>query len=315
MKIVILNECFLNEEHLKELRTLGDVTVYTDTISEKDAIERLKYAEIALVDTFFAPLNKKTFESSKNLKFIALNSTGYDPVDLKAAKEHNIRISNLPGYSTDAVAEHAIALMFATIRKIPLADKEMRIKPFETDPGREAHRKYRGFQLDGKTLGIIGLGSIGIRTASIGRALGMKVIAYNRTPKKIVGIEQKELKDILKDSDIVSLHLPLMPGLENMISEQELAMMKPNAVLINTARGKLVNTKALFEALKSKKIAGAGLDMLAEWDTSNPLLTLDNIVLTPHSAYYTEESIRNMGRMILKNVESFINGSPINLIS
>lgn len=314
MKIAVLNECFFNDKHLEKLKKLGDLTVFKDTKTAGQAIERLKGVDIAIVDCFIAPLDKEVLESTDSLKFLSINSTGYDLVDLNTATQKNIKVANVPGFSTDAVAEHAIALMLAVNRKIPLGDNRVRENPFEIDPGNNSHREFLGFNVRGKTLGIIGLGKIGTRVAELGLGLGMKVIAHNRTWKQMDGVEMVSLEEVLSRSDVVSINLALSPELENLISEKELSMMKPSAILINTARGKHIKTTALYEALKSRRIAGAGIDALAEWDKNNPLLTLENVVLTPHSAFFTQESLENMADIIVSNVESFINGNPQNIV-
>lgn len=315
MKIKILNECFLKESHLQKLRKLGEVSTYTDTDSEEKAVSRLQDADIAIVDMYLTPINEKVLGSASKLKFISINSTGFDLVDLKSAKAKDVTVSNVPDFSTEAVAEHTIALMLATIRKIPFGNNEMRQNPFEVDPAIKRDLRYKGWDIKGKTLGIVGLGKIGIRVAQLGKALGMNVIAYNRTPKKVPGVKLKSLHEVLSESDVVSIHLSLNTETENIIGKKELQLMKPHAVLINAGRGKHIDTKALYEVLKENKIGGAGLDVLAEFSKDNPLLTLENIVLTPHVAWFTDEALENMASIIVKNVEAFVKGKPQNVVS
>lgn len=315
MKIVILNECFLTNAHLERLRNFGQVEIFKDTDSEEKAIERLKDADVAVADMFIAPLNKKVLSSTERLEFISLNTSGFELIDLGAATQAGIRVSDTPGYSTEAVAEHTIALMFAVIRKIVSGDQKMREKPLQTDPGNKKDRQFEGFEVFGKTLGVIGLGAIGQRVAQICLALGMKVLAYNRSSKNITGVKQVSLEELLKESDVVSLNLALPKELENFISHKELSLMKNNTVLINTAQGKLVDTQALYQALKENKIGGAGLDVIAEWTKDNPLLKLNNVVFTPHSGWFTQEALVRMADIIVDNVESFAKGNPKNIIN
>lgn len=315
MKIAILNESFFKESHLNALRALGDLTVHENTDTEEKAIERLKGVEIAISDCYIAPLNKKVLESANALKLLAINSTGYDLVDIVSAKSKGIQVANVPGFSTEAVAEQAIALMLAVSRKIPAGDVAMRQAPFQIDPASQEQKKYLGFNMQGKTLGVVGLGSIGSRVAQIGIGFGMKVLAYNRSKKNVEGVKQVSLEELLKESDIVSLHLPLTPETENLITSERLQMMKPTAILINTARGKMVDESALINALQSHKIAGAGLDTIVEWKESNPLLKLDNVVLSPHSAFFTNESLDNCADIIVTNVKLFIEGKAVNIIN
>lgn len=314
MEIAVLNDCHLNEEHLERLRKLGSLTVYDNTDSESGCIGRLKGAEIALVDGFDAPLNARVIESADTLRLLVVLSTAFNVVDLDAANRMGIKVANVPGFSTESVAEHAIALMFAVIRRIPLGDREVRKSPFQI-AGSESDERFLGFEVKGKTLGVIGLGEIGARVAEIGSALGMNVVAYNRTSRDLPNVEMLSLEALLKTSDVISVNLALTPETEYIISDETLALMKPTAVLINTAIGTHVNTQALYKALKAKRIFGAGLDLLAEWDESNPLLELDNIVFSPHSAWWTPEALVNFAETVTGTVESFARGEPKNLVN
>lgn len=315
MNIVILNECFFLDHHLSQLKALGNLEVYQDTTTEEDMIVRIKNADIAITDGLFSPLNKKVLESAKNLKFLALNTTGYDGVDLETATNQGIKVSNAPGYATDSVAEQVIALMFSVIRQIPRVDRKMRESPFQIDPANQEDETYMGTNVKGKTLGIIGLGTIGSRVAELGIGLGMKVIAFNRSPRNMEGVRMVSMEELLKESDVVSINLALTSDTEHIIGEKELSLMKQSAVLINTARGKHVDTNALYAALRDGKIRGAGIDVLEDWSRDNPLLGLKNVVLTPHEAFFTKESLENLANVITKNVESFVAGSPINLVN
>ena len=308
-----MNDFSFSEEHIDRLRRLGRLAVYGDTLSEPQSIQRMKGAEIAIVGDQ-APLNHTVLGSADELKLLAIGSTGLDFIDLEFAAAKGIRVAYVPGFSTQAVAEHTIALMFAVIKRIPLGDKKVRERPFEIS-GSEDDNQFLGFDVKGKTLGVLGLGSIGTRVAELGLALGMKVVAYNRTPRRLRNVETLDLDEVLKTSDVVSVNLALTPETENIISDRALALMKSSAILVNTARGPHINTQALYTALKDKKIFGAGLDMLSEWDEDNPLLELDNVVLSPHSAWWTQEARTNLADTIVSNVESFVRGESVNLVS
>ena len=314
MNIAILQNWSLSKEDMERAKTLGAVTLYDSTDSEDQAIDRLIEADIAVLDRFNLLPTRKIFEGAKQLKLLVVTSTAYHGVDLDAATEHGIKVANVPGFSTESVAEHAIALMFSVIRRIPLGNRLIREKPFQA-LGIESDYPVQGLEVRGRTLGIIGLGSIGSRIAELGLGLGMKVVAYNRTPRQMQGVEMVSLDGLLETSDVVSLSTAFNSETENIIGTRELALMKPSAVLINAASGKLVDTQALYKALKEERIFGAGLDLLAEWDEGNPLLGLDNIVLTPHTAWWTEEASRNFGDIIVTNIEAFIKGEPINLVN
>lgn len=306
---------FLKDEHISRLKKLGDLEIFTDTTTEQQAIDRSKDAEILAVDCFITPLTKQFFDNIPSVKYLTLNSTGYDPVDIQAAKTNNILISDIPGFSTEAVAEQAITLMFATTRHLVQLDKKVHEKPYEIDPADTSQLPFLGFNLQGKTLGIIGLGRIGQRVAEIAKSIGMTILAYNRSPKDIQGVRQVSLEELLRESDIVSLHVPLNTESDNLIGAKELSLMKPHTIIINTARGKVIDAQALADAIRNKKIGGAGIDTLAQWDKSNPLLFLENVIITPHSAWYTRESFENLANEVVENVESFAKGQPKNLIT
>ena len=315
MRIVVLNDPSFDEAQLTRLRGVGTLTVYDNTVGEEQAIQRIESADIAVVDGFKLPVNRTVIEKGISLRLLILTSTAFHMVDFKAAAERGVKVANIPGYSTEAVAEHTIALMLAVVRAIPLADQAMRTRPFQIDPGDEAHRRFLGFELRGKTLGIIGLGTIGRRVAKLGLVLGMQVVAFNRSPRLMAHVRLLGLEELLAMSDIVSIHLAVHPETENIISDRELTLMKPSAVLINTAGGELVNADALYRALKERKIAGAGLDVLATWDPTNPLLGLSNIVLSPQSASWTREACVNLAASIVGTIEAFARGRPINIVN
>lgn len=316
MKTAILNECFLNEDYLYRLRVLGEVVVFENTRTEDEAIERLKGIDIATIDGFLCPLTSRILQSTDNLKLIVLPHTGYFMVDLEAAKKKGIKVANAPGFSKEAVAEMVIGLMFAVNRKIPLMDKEMREKPFESDPGNvEQQRKYWGFDIKGRTMGVIGLGRIGSTVAALALGLGMKVIANNRSPRSMENVEMVSKEELLKRSDVISINVTSGAETKNYISTKELGLMKPTAMLINVDQGQQVDTDALYLALKENKIGGAGLDQVAGLTKDHPILKLDNVVFTAHAGSSTDESFRvNLPELVVSAIEEFSRGNPKNLI-
>jgi D-3-phosphoglycerate dehydrogenase len=317
MKIAVLNECFLSEEHLARLKTLGEVTVFENTTTEDEAIEKLKDADIAVIDGFLCPPTAQVLESTDTLKLIVLPHTGYFMVDMDAANKKGIKVANAPGFSKQAVAELVIGLMFAVNRRIPLMDRKMRENPFESDPGSVEHQDtYWGFDIKGKTMGVMGLGRIGSTVATLALGLGMKVIANNRSPKAMEGVEMVSKEDLLRRADVVSINVTSGDDTKNLISEEELNLMKPTAILINVDQGQQVDTEALYVALKDKKISGAGLDQVARLTKDHPLLKLDNVVFTPHAGSSTNESFRvNLPELVVSAIESFIQGNPKNLVN
>lgn len=316
MKIAILNESFLTAHHIKRLQALGEVTQHSDTDNEALAIARLQDVDVAVTDCWLTPLNDAVLSHVPHLQYICLNSTGYDLVDLAAAKRHGVAIANVPGFSTDSVAEHAIALMFATIRHIGQADRAMHHQPFRVDPADAGDAaKYCGMDIRGKVMGVIGMGAIGTRVAELAQGLGMKAVAYNRSPREVSGVTRVSLDEVLRLSDVISLNTAMGENLSNCINTRSLSLVKPTAYIINTAREGLIDEKALATALQHGKLAGAGLDMLTDMSKTNPLLGLETVVLTPHIGYLTNESFERMADIITGNVESFAKGRSRNIVT
>jgi phosphoglycerate dehydrogenase-like enzyme len=315
MKIVVLNECFLDDSQFEELKELGELRVFSDTDNEEKVKNRIKDADIVLADIFLAPITADSLAEAKNLKFIVVNTTGYDTVNPKMLAEKGIIFANTPNFGTDSVAELAIGLMFAVNRKIVLGDKAMRIKPFEVDPGTPNEKIYKGFNLRDKVFGVIGAGSIGTRCGEIASALGMKTIAYSRTPRNSSSLEFKSKEDVLREADVLSVNLILNDETRGFISSEELSLMKPTSILINTARAGLINEADLVDALVNKKIAGAGLDVVTDKASTNPLLKLENVVLTPHLGYLTNESLKNISTRMVQNVRNFVKGNEVDRLN
>ena len=226
-------------------------------------------------------------------------------------------MANAPGFSKEAVAELVIGLMFAVNRKIPLMDRDMRANPFESDPGNvECQNRYWGFDIKGKTMGIIGLGRIGSTVATLALGLGMKVIANNRSSKTMDGVEMVNKEEVLKRADVVSINVTSGANTKNLISKKELDLMKPTSILINVDQGPMVDTEALYSALKDKKIGGAGLDQVTGLTKNHPILKLDNVVFTGHAGSSTNESFRvNLPELVVSAVDGFINSNPVNLVN
>jgi glyoxylate reductase len=244
------------------------------------------------------------------LKIIANYAVGYDNMDVKAAAERNVIMTNTPGVLTESVAEHAIALMFAIARKVVESDQFMRDGKFHG----WAPMMYLGNDLVGKTLGLVGFGRIGAAVAKrMHDGFEMKVVYFdqkrNEELEKQYGMEYKELEDLLKESDFVSIHVPSTPETKHLINAERLKMMKPSAYLINTARGPVIDEAALVEALKGGVIRGAGLDVYEQEPKMAPgLAELPNTVLTPHTASATEETRGAMSELAAKNIMAVLSG-------
>ncbi|WP_292378301.1 2-hydroxyacid dehydrogenase [Methanosarcina sp. UBA289] len=313
MKIVVADPIFLTEEYIKRLEKLGELKIYDNVpASHEEFIERIKDAEVVIVGRY--GVNAEALHFASRLKMISLWQTGFDNVDLEAATEHGVIVSNVPSYAFDSVSEFVFALSLNLLRKIHLADMNLRKGLFDW-------KYYVGSQLMSKTLGVLGTGEIGKRVIQIAHGFNMNVLSVTAHPSperaKSLGIKFVDLDTLLSESDIVTLHVPLTPATEHMIGRRELAKMKPTAILINTARGKVVDESALIEALKEGKIAGAGLDVFEKepLPMDSPLLEMSNVVLTPHIAFLSEESLDECTYMTVENIEMFTEGKPQNVVN
>lgn len=260
MKIVITNPSGLTESQLQELKQLGEVVVYNDTNNDNYA-ERLKDADIAVIDCYLTPVTRESLARTPNLKFFSVNSTGFDGIDVAAVKESGVVGSNVPGFSTNAVAEMAIGLMFAANRKIALGDKEFRNGLVAIDPGTPEQARFSGFDLIGKTLGVIGLGDIGSRIAEIGNGIGLNVIAYNRTDKNLPNVKQVSLTELFAQADVVILALALNDQTKGIITKDLIGCMKKSAIFVSIASLDLIDQDALKSSLNNDFIAGGGLTL------------------------------------------------------
>jgi D-3-phosphoglycerate dehydrogenase len=313
MKIVVSDPIFLPEEYGARLSALGDLDVYDSVPSSSDEfVERIKDAEVVIVGRY--GFNAKAIHSAPKLKMISLWQTGYDNVDLAEADKHGVIVSNVPNYAFDSVAEFTFALALNLMRKVHAADMNLRKGKFDW-------RHHIGNELMSKTLGVLGTGNIGKRVIQIAHGFNMNVLSNTAHPSpekaKKLGAKFVDLETLLSESDIVTLHLPLTSKTNHMIGAFELARMKPTSILINTARGKIIDEKALVEALRTKKIAGAGLDVFEKEPLSldSPLLELENVVLTPHIAFLSEESMDECTYICVENVEMFVAGRPQNVVN
>jgi phosphoglycerate dehydrogenase-like enzyme len=296
------------------LRALGDVAIFTERGADREdeLIRRVADARVVLSLRAYARFTKRVMESSPRLEMIALWGSGTDNVDLAAASARGIVVSNTPGVNAHAVAEHTLALMLAFARRIPQMDAAVR-------HGQWPHDQL--MQLEGKTVGILGMGAIGARVAQLAAPFGMRLLAASRGPDdgraSRAGATHVSLDRLLAESDFVSLHWRLSAETRGIIGRAELARMKPTAVLVNTARAALVDRDALIEALRDQRIAGAALDVFHDEPIAadDPLLSLPNVVLTPHNAGSTPEVIDEGLAQAVENVAHFLRGTPRNVVS
>ena len=303
----------LIEELSAPLKEAGHDFVYYDekTTDVDELAKRSEDADIVIIAN--NPYPKEAFTNAKNLKLINVAFTGVDHVDQEAAKEQDVKIANAAGYSNTAVAELVIGLTLDVYRGISFGNDSIQ-------QGEEV-MLYQGNEIRGKTVGIIGTGSIGLETAKLFKAFSARLIGYNRSKRqeaKELGLEYVSLDELMTQSDIISLHLPLNDETKNTLSREKLEMMKESAVLINAARGPIIDNDALAELLNEGKIAGAGIDvfdMEPPIPADYPLLSAKNALLTPHVAYLTDESMVARAHIAFENVEKFIEGNPQNIVN
>ena len=283
-----------------------DVVVMTSRpADETDLVRRIAGAHTAVSIRATSRFTYDVLVSSPELKHVAVWGTGTDNVDLVGARRLGIAVTNTPGTATDAVAEHALALLLALAKKVPELDARVR--------GGEWPRGMLT-QVAGKTIGIVGTGAIGSRVAQLARGIGMRVIAWTLHPDEgralELGVQYVNLETLLRDADVVSMHLRLSEETRGLIGASELSLMKPTALLVNTARGPLVDQAALVEALRSQTIGGAALDVFEEEPIprDSPLLTLPNVIVSPHTAGTTAEALANGLNMTVDNILGFLAG-------
>jgi len=294
-------------------KKLGEVKVVTaaGANQEDELIRRIDRAHVAINIRAHAHFTEGVFAACRNLKMVSIWGTGTDNVDLQSAGRRGITVSNTPGINANAVAEHTIALMLTVSRHIPRLDREMRA-------GRWPREMLT--QSLGKTLGVFGTGTIGARVIALARALGMNVMAWSArgdaTHIASLGARAATKDEIVREADVISLHLRLVPETRGFLSRREFSAMKKGAILINTGRGALVERDALLDALRQGKIAAAGLDVFHEEPVKpdDPILTLENVVLSPHNAGQTPEVIRDGLLRAVENVENYLKGNPTDAV-
>jgi D-3-phosphoglycerate dehydrogenase len=291
------------------VKALGEVDIYDNKAeTREDLIARIKASEAIINIRAYTHLDREVLTSCPKLKLISIWGTGTDNVDLEAARELGITVTNTPGANALAVAEHTMALLVSVARQIPYLDHEIRQGNWP---------RGEMVQLNNKILGLIGLGAIGKYVARMAKGFGMDVIAWTFRPTeeraKESGVRFVSKSELLKDADVVSLHLRLSDETREFLNKEDFDLMKPTAFLVNTARGGLVETDALYNALQSKKIAGAALDVFDQepLPAGDVLATLPNVVMTPHNAGMTPEAIINGLMMTVENVEAFLSDRGI----
>lgn len=314
--IVFLNSSKINFDNkldFSKMDDLGKVTKYEDSSTE-EILERVKDQEIVITKemTIGRDLIEK-FPSS--VKLICEAGTGYNNIDIEAAKEKGIYVANVPGYSSEAVAQLVITFILNLTSSLSEQQRMIENKNYDNFT---KYLQVPHFEIQNKTLGVIGAGSIGQQVIKVAKALGMNILVYSRTPKDLGDstIKFVSLEELLKKCDFVTLHCPLTNDTKHLINKSKLELMKPGACIINTARGAIINEIDLIEALKNKTIAGAALDVQEQEppELNNPLFNMKNVILTPHIGWRCLESRQRLINLLAENAEAFIKGNPINIV-
>lgn len=318
MKIVVLDGYTLNPGDLSwdSLKEIGELTVYDRTPSALIP-ERIKDTEIVFTNK--TPLDRETILAADSLKYIGVLATGYNVIDIEAAKEAGVVVSNIPTYGTKSVAQFAIALLLELCHHIGEHSNAVKQGEWEHNPD-WCFWKYPLIELAEKTMGIIGFGRIGQSTAKIAQALGMKVLAFDT--HKIPELESDtlqyaDLDTVLKSSDVIVLHCPLFPSTQGIICKETIQKMKDNVLIINNSRGPLIVEEDLANALNTGKVAGAAVDVVSTEPIrgDNPLLTAKNILITPHISWAPRESRQRLYNIAVDNLKAFLYNSPINIVN
>lgn len=318
MEIVVLDKPRENKGEIdwSEIEKLGNARIYDDTLQE-DIAKTIGNAEIVFINK--GKITREILDACPNIKFISVIATGYNKIDIEACKERGILVSNVPSYGSKAIGQHAVALLMEITNHIAHHDKEVRKmrKSSDTD---WAFWDYPLFELEYKTMGIIGLGRIGQTVAKAGLAMGMDVIAYDAYESdemKKLGITYVSLDELLERSHVISLHCPLTAENEDMINEKTIAKMKDGVIILNNSRGGLVDEQALADALKSGKVYAAGIDAVkVEPITEDcPLLSAPNCYITPHISWASLDCRRRLIKLAIENVRAYLAGNPINIVN
>lgn len=319
MEIVVLDGHKLNPGDLSwdKIAELGDLKLYDITENKTDVIsERIKDADIVLISK--SPINREAIARCTKLKYIGILATGYNMIDLAAAKERGITVTNVPAYGTAAVSQMAIALLLEMCHHTWIQSENVKAGGWTEDIDL-SFMDNPLIELYGRTLGIIGYGRIGQSTAKIAQAMGMNILAYN---SKQIQAENSEiikfvdLDELLKKSDVISLHCPLFDTTRGMINKDTISKMKDGVYIVNTSRGPLISEKDLADALNSGKVAGAAVDVVSAEPIKmdNPLLKAKNCIITPHIAWAPRESRARLMNIAVNNLKSFLEGKSVNTV-
>ena len=311
-RIVVLDKLIMGQDDMKRLKSLGEVTFFSDNPKDTaEILQRIGNSEIVV--TGATPIKGEVVRQAPNLEMIAVWSTGYNHIDVVEASNRGVVVCNVPGGTAVSVAEHGIALALALAKRLPEADRHVREGGYDWDA-------FWAMELAGKTFGVVGTGAIGSHIAKLARCLGCRVLAVTKHPSAEraarIGVEYVSLDSLMRESDIICLSTSLTPETEGMIGQREFGLMVRKPILVNVARGKLIDQKALLQALRVGQIRGAGLDVLAEEPPGEheDLLREERVIFTPHMAGYTPDAMANLTRVCCDNIAAYLRGAPQNVI-
>ncbi|OUO95216.1 D-2-hydroxyacid dehydrogenase [Cloacibacillus sp. An23] len=320
MKIVVLDGYAENPGDLSwaQVEAFGETTVYDRTPfgDEDEIISRVGDAEVVLTNK--TPVSARVMDSCPNMKFIGVLATGYNVIDCAHAKERGVIVANVPTYGTEAVGQFAIALLLEICSRVGHHDASVHAGKWQSCAD-WCYWDYPLIELAGKTIGIIGFGRIGRQTGKIAKAIGMKVLAFDRfeNDEGRAIADYVQLDELLGASDVVALHCPLTPETSEIINRENIAKMKDGVIIINNSRGQLVNERDLADALESGKVRAAGLDVVSSEPirADNPLLTAKNCIITPHISWAAKESRQRIMDCTALNIKAFLDGDPVNVVN
>ena len=313
-RVVVVNASKMNYDHALDFSVLSsDVQVYDNSTNE-ELIERIQGARVVVTKEL--PVGADLLSQFPDtVKLIVEAGTGYNNIDLNAAKERGITVCNIPAYSTERVA-HTVIMMILNFASTMQKQIGMLAKGDRSNFTKYLQVSHT--EVNGKTLGVVGAGHIGMEVIKVAKVLGMNILVHTRTPKAVGdGVRYVSLDELLENSDYITLHCPLNEQTKYMINKEAISKMKPSAVIVNTGRGPLINEADLCEALAAKRIAGAGLDVqeVEPPAEDSPLYTLDNVIITPHMGWKGLETRQRLVGIIRDNVQAFFKGEPINVVS
>lgn len=315
MKIVVLDGHTLNPGDLSwdALRALGECVIH-ERSAPNELLDRLRGAQATLTNK--VPLGRELIEKLPDLRYIGVTATGYNIVDVEAARKQKITVTNVPAYGTDSVAQTVFALLLELTHRVGHHSATVREGKWARCPD-FSYSDFPLVELSGLTLGIVGFGRIAKKVATIAEAFGMKILVARHRPDLQSPYPTAEVDDVFRRADVLTLHCPLTPATKGIVNAERLSLMKPTAFLINTSRGPLIDEPALADALNSGRIAGAGLDVLSVEPppAEHPLYSAKNCFITPHYAWATKAARQRLMDVSIKNFEAFLGGSPQNIVS